>query len=64
KQGNSAALVLRIIGLSESTYYDRMKRMSQSPRLKVGAGDPFRVTPLRSLGRRLATSKSRNGCWN
>lgn len=31
KQGNAAALVLRIIGLAESTYYERLKRLKQSP---------------------------------
>lgn len=65
KQGNTAALVLRLMGLAESTYYDRKKRRSLSPKAdQGGVEDPSQATPLTSLGKRLVTRRSRNGCWN
>ena len=46
KQGNKAALVLRLVGVAESTYYDRKKRKSQDEQaVPQGVEDPYPAIP-------------------
>ncbi|NQX49907.1 IS3 family transposase [Paenibacillus tritici] len=55
KQGNSAAFVLRIIGLAQSTYYDRMKRRSRSPQAAPkGRGRPVPGYSITESGEKIS----------
>jgi putative transposase len=55
KQGQPAASVLRIVGLAESTYYDRIKRMSKQPQAVQGQrGRPVPGYSLTETGEKIS----------
>ncbi|WP_052380687.1 IS3 family transposase [Paenibacillus camerounensis] len=55
KQGNKAALVLRLVGLAESTYYDRKKRKSQDEQaVPQGCGRPVPGYSLTESGEKIS----------
>ncbi|ETT67751.1 integrase, catalytic region, partial [Paenibacillus sp. FSL R7-277] len=55
KQGNTAALVLRLVGLAESTYYDRKKRKKQDTQaVPQGRGRPVPGYSLTESGEKIS----------